>query len=52
MMKRNFVHKEIVWDLYSKDFNLFPNMSVLQNCKLAQVEVLNKTDEEVEKNKL
>lgn len=30
-------------------FNLFPNMSVLQNCKLAQVEVLNKTDEEVEK---
>lgn len=30
-------------------FNLFPNMSVLQNCKLAQVEVLNKTDEEAEK---
>ena len=30
-------------------FNLFPNMSVLQNCKLAQVEVLNKSDEEVEK---
>lgn len=30
-------------------FNLFPNMSVLQNCKLAQVEVLNKTDEETEK---
>lgn len=29
-------------------FNLFPNMSVLQNCKLAQVEVLNKTDEEAE----
>ena len=26
-------------------FNLFPNMSVLQNCKLAQVEVLNKTEE-------
>ena len=24
-------------------------MSVLQNCKLAQVEVLNKTDEEAEK---
>lgn len=33
-------------------FNLFPNMSVLQNCKLAQVEVLNKTDEEVEKTAL
>ena len=30
-------------------FNLFPNMSVLQNCKLAQVEVLNITDEEAEK---
>lgn len=30
-------------------FNLFPNMSVLQNCKLAQVEVLNKSDEEAEK---
>ena len=33
-------------------FNLFPNMSVLQNCKLAQVEVLNKTDEEGEKTAL
>lgn len=30
-------------------FNLFPNMSVLQNCKLVLVEVLNKTDEEAEK---
>lgn len=33
-------------------FNLFPNMSVLQNCKLAQVEVLNKADEEAEKTAL
>ena len=33
-------------------FNLFPNMSVLQNCKLEQVEVLNKTDEEAEKTAL
>ena len=33
-------------------FYLFPNMSVLQNCKLAQVEVLNKTDEEAEKTAL
>lgn len=33
-------------------FNLFPNMSVLQNCKLAQVEVLNKTDKEAEKTAL
>lgn len=33
-------------------FNLFPNMSVLHNCKLAQVEVLNKTDEEAEKTAL
>lgn len=33
-------------------FNLFPNMSVLQNCKLAQVEALNKTDEEAEKTAL
>lgn len=33
-------------------FNLFPNMSVLQNCKLAQVEVLNKTDEEAVKTAL
>lgn len=33
-------------------FNLFPNMSVLQNCMLAQVEVLNKTDEEAEKTAL
>lgn len=33
-------------------FNLFPNTSVLQNCKLAQVEVLNKTDEEAEKTAL
>lgn len=33
-------------------FNLFPNMSVLQNCKLAQVEMLNKTDEEAEKTAL
>lgn len=33
-------------------FNLFPNISVLQNCKLAQVEVLNKTDEEAEKTAL
>ncbi len=33
-------------------FNLFPNMSVLQNCKLAQAEVLNKTDEEAEKTAL
>lgn len=33
-------------------FNLFPNMSVIQNCKLAQVEVLNKTDEEAEKTAL
>ena len=33
-------------------FNLFSNMSVLQNCKLAQVEVLNKTNEEAEKTAL
>ena len=33
-------------------FNLFPKMSVLQNCKLAQVEVLNKSDEEAEKTAL
>lgn len=33
-------------------FNLFPNMSVLQNCKLAQVEALNKTNEEAEKTAL
>lgn len=33
-------------------FNLFPNMSVLQNCKLAQVEVLNKKNEEAEKTAL
>ena len=33
-------------------FNLFPNMSVLQNFKLAQVEVLNKTNEEAEKTAL
>lgn len=33
-------------------FNLFPNMSVLQNCKLAQVEVLNKSEEEAEKTAL
>lgn len=33
-------------------FNLFPNVSVLQNCNLAQVEVLNKTDEEAEKTAL
>lgn len=33
-------------------FNLFPNMSVIQNCKLAQVEVLNKTDDEAEKTAL
>lgn len=33
-------------------FNLIPNMSVLQNCKLAQVEVLNKSDEEAEKTAL
>ena len=33
-------------------FNLFPNMSVLQNCKFAQVEVLNKSDEEAEKTAL
>ena len=33
-------------------FNLFPNMSVIQNCKLAQVEVLNKTDEEAKKTAL
>lgn len=33
-------------------FNLFPNMSVIQNCKLAQVEVLNKSDEEAEKTAL
>lgn len=33
-------------------FNLFPNMSVLQNCKLAQVEVLNKTNEKAEKTAL
>ena len=33
-------------------FNLFPNMSVSQNCKLAQVEVLNKTNEEAEKTAL
>ena len=33
-------------------FNLFPNMSVLQNCKLAQVEVLIKSDEEAEKTAL
>lgn len=33
-------------------FNLFPNMSVLQNCKLAQVEVLNKTNEEAEETAL
>ena len=33
-------------------FNLFPNMSVLQNCKLAQLEVLNKSDEEAEKTAL
>lgn len=33
-------------------FNLFPNMSVLQNCKLAQIEVLNKEDKEAEKTAL
>ena len=29
-------------------FNLFPNMTVLENCKLAQVEVLHKSDAEAE----
>lgn len=29
-------------------FNLFPNMTVLENCKLAQVEVLGKSDAEAE----
>ena len=33
-------------------FNLFPNMSVLQNCKLAQIEVLNKDDKDAEKTAL
>lgn len=33
-------------------FNLFPNMSVIQNCKLAHREVLNKSDEEAEKTAL
>lgn len=30
-------------------FNLFPNMTVLENCKLAQVEVLHKSSEEAVK---
>ena len=30
-------------------FNLFPNMTVLENCKLAQVEVLHKSNEDAEK---
>ena len=33
-------------------FNLFPNMSVLQNCQFAQIEVLDKGDEEAEKTAL
>ena len=33
-------------------FNLFPNMSVLQNCKLAQIEVLNKSNQEAEETAL
>ena len=33
-------------------FNLFPNMTVLENCKLAQVEVLHKSSEEAEKTAL
>ena len=28
--------------------NLFPNMTVLENCKLAQIEVLHKSDAEAE----
>lgn len=30
-------------------FNLFPNMTVLENCKLAQTSVLKRSDEEAEK---
>ena len=30
-------------------FNLFPNMTVLENCNLAQIQVLNRSKEEAEK---
>lgn len=33
-------------------FNLFPNMTVLENCNLAQVQVLNKSKEDAEKTSL
>ncbi len=33
-------------------FNLFPNMTVLENCNLAQVQVLNRSKEEAEKTSL
>lgn len=33
-------------------FNLFPNLTVLDNCKFAQTKVLKRSDEEAEKNAL
>lgn len=33
-------------------FNLFPNMTVLKNCNLAQIQVLNRSKEEAEKTSL
>ena len=33
-------------------FNLFPNMTVLENCNLAQIQVLNRSKEEAEKTTL
>ena len=33
-------------------FNLFPNMTVLENCKLAQIQVLNRSKEEAQKTSL
>lgn len=33
-------------------FNLFPNMTVLENCNLAQIQVLNRSKEEAEKTSL
>ncbi len=33
-------------------FNLFPNMTVLENCNLAQIQVLNRSKEETEKTSL
>ena len=49
MDKANYRKQRARMGFVFQHFNLFPNMTVLENCTLAQIQVLGKSKEEAEK---